>query len=312
VGAVRIEHIGDFEPVLWPSPVVTIGNFDGVHRGHQALIGGAVARAEAEGGTPVVLTFDPHPARVLTPDRAPASLMTLDQRAEIMAALGVKHVVALAFDGQLAQMNAEEFSVEILHRNLRARAVLVGEAFHFGRGREGSIETLRELGPRLGFSVVAVPPILHEGAPVSSSRVREALEAGAVRTAAVLLGRPFFLDGTVARGDGRGRELGVPTANVEPDNETLPALGVYACWCRGAADERRAAVVNVGRRPTFGGGAPVVEAHLLDWAGDLYGRRLRLEFTERLRSERTFADAGALLGQIQADIATARGILEKA
>jgi riboflavin kinase/FMN adenylyltransferase len=309
---VRIERIGTFEPVTWPSPVVTIGNFDGVHRGHQALIGGAVARAEVEGGTPVVLTFDPHPACVLTPDRAPARLMTLDQRVEIMADLGVKHVVALAFDRQLAQMTAAEFSVEILHRILRARAVLVGEAFRFGRGREGSIETLRELGPRLGFSVVAVPPVLHEGAPVSSSRVREAVEAGEVRKAAMLLGRPFFLDGSVARGDGRGRKLGVPTANLDPDNETLPALGVYACWCRGAADEPRATVVNVGRRPTFGGGPPVVEAHLLDWAGDLYGRRLRLEFAERLREERSFVDEGALLDQIRADVATARRILEKA
>lgn len=290
--------------------MVAIGNFDGVHRGHQALLAATVARARADGGTPVVLTFDPHPARVLSPERAPSSLMTLEQRAEVMAQLGVERVVVVAFDRQIARMDAGEFCDEILHRILGAKVVIVGEAFRFGRGRTGDVAALRAVGPRLGFDVATVAPVIHDGAAVSSSRIRDALETGDVALATVLLGRRFFLDGQVVPGDGRGRQLGIPTANLAPASQTLPALGVYACWCGGAVEPPAAAVVNVGRRPTFGGGAPVVEAHLLGWEGDLYGRKLRIEFAKRLREERRFEDVGALLRQVQADIEGAGRFLE--
>jgi riboflavin kinase / FMN adenylyltransferase len=307
-----VEHLETLDRDGWTRPAVTIGNFDGVHRGHQALIAAAVAHARSTGGASVALTFDPHPARILSPERAPSSLMTLDQRAEAMGALGIDHVVALRFDGRLAAMEPSEFCSEVLQRSLAANAVVVGESFRFGRRRAGDVATLRALGTELGFAVEAVTPVPFEGKAISSSRVREALAAGDVSRAAALLGRRFFLDGRVVAGDGRGRSIGVPTANLESPNETLPGLGVYACWIRIDAEALRPAVANVGRRPTFGGGAAVVEAHLLDWHGDLYGRPVRLEFERRIRDERRFGDADELLRQIQVDIVEARGILEKA
>jgi riboflavin kinase / FMN adenylyltransferase len=307
----RVEQLEAMEPGRWPSPAVTIGNFDGVHRGHQALIGAAVARARASGGASIALTFDPHPARLLSPAQAPVSLMTLEQRAEIMGGLGIDHVVALAFDRRLSRMDARTFSVEVLGRALGADTVVVGESFRFGRDRSGDVAVLRALGTSVGFGVIAVAAVVFEGRAISSSRVREALASGEVAQAAALLGRRFFLDGRVVAGDGRGKAIGVPTANLESTNETLPAFGVYACWLSVEGRTPLRAVVNVGRRPTFGGGAAVVEAHVLDWQGDLYGRRVRLEFEGRLREERRFPDTGALLAQIQADVGQARTILEK-
>jgi riboflavin kinase / FMN adenylyltransferase len=307
----RVEQLEAMEPGRWPSPAVTIGNFDGVHRGHQALIGAAVARARASGGASIALTFDPHPARLLSPAQAPVSLMTLEQRAEIMGGLGIDHVVALAFDRRLSRMDARTFSVEVLGRALGADTVVVGESFRFGRDRSGDVAVLRALGTSVGFGVIAVAAVVLEGRAISSSRVREALASGEVAQAAALLGRRFFLDGRVVAGDGRGKAIGVPTANLESTNETLPAFGVYACWLSVEGRTPLPAVVNVGRRPTFGGGAAVVEAHVLDWQGDLYGRRVRLEFEGRLREERRFPDTGALLAQIQADVGQARTILEK-
>jgi riboflavin kinase/FMN adenylyltransferase len=236
--------------------------------------------------------------------------MTLEQRAELMARLGVERVLAIAFDEGLARMEAADFCSEILHRILGAKVVIVGDAFRFGRGRRGDVAALRALGPRLGFDVSTVAPVMHDGTAVSSSRIREAVESGDVVLAAALLGRRFFLDGEVVAGDGRGRKLGIPTANLKPENQTLPALGVYACWCSGPFDPPRPAVVNVGRRPTFGGGGPVVEAHVLRWEGDLYGTKLRIEFASRLREERRFDDAGALLRQIRTDIEDAGRFLE--
>ncbi|HET7291887.1 MAG TPA: riboflavin kinase, partial [Vicinamibacteria bacterium] len=187
-----------------------------------------------------------------------------------------------------------------------------GFNFRFGRGRAGDAAALEACGRGLGFSVVALPPVLHEGAPVSSSRVREALGRGAVEAARALLGRRYFVDGAVVQGVGRGRGIGIPTANLDPLNETLPGGGVYACFCRIAGGERRPGVVNVGRRPTFGGGHLLLEAHLLDFDGDIYGRPLRVEFDTRLRDEQRFPDAAALLRQIRDDIAAARRVLEKA
>jgi riboflavin kinase/FMN adenylyltransferase len=304
-------------PCGWPEPAVTVGNFDGVHRGHQSLVAEAVAEARARGGTAVALTFDPHPSRVLSPDRAPSSLMTLDQKAETLARLGIDRLAVLPFTFELSRETAADFARLVLRDALGARAVVVGEGFRFGRGREGDLATLAALGGSLGFAVRGTRPVIHEGAPISSTRIREALARGAVAGAREMLGRSFFVDGPVVRGAGRGRTLGLPTANVAVVNETLPARGVYACWCRVAEEEgapgqgaARAAVVNIGHRPTFGGVGLSVETHLLDFEADLYGRTLRVEFEERLREERPFTDADALVRQVRDDIARARKMLD--
>jgi riboflavin kinase/FMN adenylyltransferase len=307
---VRLETL---EPRGLRSPAVTVGNFDGVHRGHRALAEAVVAEARTTGGEAVALTFDPHPSRVLAPERAPATLMTIAQRAEALGGLGIDRLAVLPFTRELSHQSPEEFARGVLAGALGARAVVVGFNFRFGRGRAGDAGALASFGSALGFTVRALPPVLHEGAPVSSSRVREALGRGAVEAARALLGRRYFVDGIVVQGLGRGRQLGIPTANLDPVNEILPGGGVYACLCRIDRDaRRRPAVVNVGRRPTFGGGALLLEAHLLDFEQALYGRSLRVEFEARLRDEQRFADAGALLRQVRADIESARRLLEKA
>lgn len=291
---------------------VTLGNFDGVHRGHQALVSEMVGWARAASAAAVVLTFDPHPARILNPSQAKGALMTLDQKAEVIASLGVDRLVVLPFTEELARLSAEEFARLVLRGALGALCVVVGQDFRFGRGRAGDVAALSELGRSLGFVVKGLLPVLDEGTPVSSSRIRDRLSEGDVAKAAHLLGRAFYVDGTVVRGDGRGRKLGFPTANLAVRNETLPLSGVYACRVRpgnGAAPWR--AVANLGRRPTFGGGEPVLEAHLLDFDGDLYGAEVRVEFVARLRAERTFSGPVALLEQIRADAAAARRVLEK-
>jgi riboflavin kinase/FMN adenylyltransferase len=291
---------------------VTLGNFDGVHRGHQALVSAVVAEARSGGGMPVVLTFDPHPARVLSPERPTQALMTVEQKAEVLASLGVAKVVVLSFTAELSQKTPEEFAALVLRDTLGAVLVAVGPDFRFGKDRSGSLATLEQAGPRLGFRVEAVPPVMHEGAPISSTRIRDSLMAGDVEEAADLLGRRFFVDGPVVAGRGRGRTLRVPTANVEPVNEQLPARGVYACWCRiGPAGRALPAVVNIGERPTFSEAGTTVEAHLLDFDADLYGQSLRLEFASRLREERRFPDKDALVRQIQDDVGRARRVLEK-
>jgi len=295
-------------PQIGPASVA-VGNFDGVHRGHQALVAAAVARSRATGGAAVVLTFDPHPARVLRPQEAPAALTTLAQKEELVAALGIDRLVVVEFDTRLAALSPEAFAREVLQHALGARHVVVGESFRFGRGREGDPRRLEALGASLGFAVEVVPPLLDGGRAISSSRVREALESGDVGEARTLLGRDYFVDGEVVRGDGRGRTIGVPTANLAPEEQILPANGVYAARCRTGAGAWHAAAVNVGERPTFGGGRVRLEAHLLDFEGDLYGARLRVAFHERLRGEQRFDGKDALVAQIRRDIEAVRARL---
>jgi riboflavin kinase/FMN adenylyltransferase len=294
----------------WAAPAVAVGNFDGVHRGHQALAAAALEEARRLGGTAAVLTFDPHPARVLQPGRAPSALMTLDQKAEVLAALGIHHLAVLEFTPEVAAQDAGEFVRGVLSGALGARVVVVGANFRFGRGRAGDAALLEGLGRTLGFAVRVVEPVLHDGEPVSSTRIREAVEQGAMERAAALLGRDYVVDGQVVKGDARGRALGFPTANVDPVNETLPARGVYACWFRVAGEERRwPAAVNVGQRPTFQGQGLSVEAHLLGFSGDLYGKEARVSFVQRLREEQRFDGVEALRAQIEKDIARARAVL---
>jgi riboflavin kinase/FMN adenylyltransferase len=290
---------------------VAVGNFDGVHRGHQALVAAAVARSREGGGPAVVLTFDPHPARVLRPQAAPAALTTLAQKEELVAALGIDRLVVVPFDARLAALSPEAFAREVLQQALGARHVVVGESFRFGKGREGDPRRLEALGAGLGFAVEVVPPVLEGGRPISSSRVREALARGDVAEARRLLGRDYFVDGEVVRGDGRGRSIGVPTANLAPERQILPANGVYAARCRPGELGWHTAAVNVGERPTFGGGRVRLEAHLLDFDGDLYGSRLRVAFHERLRGEQRFEGKDALVAQIRKDIDAARARLPR-
>jgi riboflavin kinase/FMN adenylyltransferase len=294
----------------WTAPAVAVGNFDGVHRGHQALAAAAVEEAERAGGTAAVLTFDPHPARVLQPQRAPSTLMTLDQKAEALAALGIHHLAVCEFTREVAGQSAEEFARTVLAGALGARAVVVGANFRFGRGRAGDAAALEGFGRTLGFGVRVVDPVLYEGEPVSSTRIREAVEAGAMERAAAMLGREYAVDGRVVHGEERGRTIGFPTANLETVNETLPGRGVYACWFRVEGEERPwPAAVNVGVRPTFQGQGVSVEAHLLGFSGDLYGSQARVSFVQRLRGEQRFAGVDALRAQIEQDVARARAVL---
>jgi len=294
--------------------VVTVGNFDGLHLGHREIMAIVVERARAHGGEAAVYTFEPHPRKVLQPDRAPKLLNTLEQKLELIEETGIDVVIVEAFDARLAKMPAENFVRDVLHRRLGPREVYVGYDFRYGRDREGSMRTLTELGPHLGFSVTIVPEVTVGEQDVNSTRIRQLLANGEVEDASGLLGRPYRVWGTVAEGDRRGRALGFPTANLAPENEVLPAEGVYAGRVRllseAGASEPYLAVTNVGRRPTFKPSDPVLaETHLIGFEGDLYGRRLELTFEHHLRAERKFADVEALKRQIEADRDEARARL---
>jgi riboflavin kinase/FMN adenylyltransferase len=288
--------------------VVTPGNYDGVHLGHRALL--AAAHARAGGGRVVALTFDPHPAVVLAPDRAPPMLTTIARRTELFRALGADvHVVR--FDRTFAALTPEEFVDRVLVGELGARGVIVGPDFHFGRGRAGDADLLRALGSSRGFDVEIMQPVIAEGDVVSSTRIRAALVAGDVALAARLLVRPHDVDGTVVRGDQRGRTIGVPTANLAPDPVLLPADGVYAVVGRElGTDEVLRGVANLGVRPTFGAGRSI-EAHFFDFDRDLYDRRVRVAFVARIRAEQKFGGIEALKAQIARDIDDARAALRE-
>jgi riboflavin kinase/FMN adenylyltransferase len=292
--------------------VVTIGNFDGLHVGHQAIMKIVVERARDLGGEAAAYTFEPHPRKVLRPDDALGLLTTLDQKLELFEAAGLDRVVVEPFDASFAKLSPEEFVRGVIHARLGPREVYVGYDFRFGRDREGSMRTLTELGPHLGFSVTIVPEVTVGERDVNSTRVRGLLAEGSVADAAVLLGRPYAVRGTVVEGDRRGRTLGFPTANLDPENEILPAIGVYAGTVavlggEGVRGERRPAVTNVGRRPTVKErGSVRVEAHLLDFDGDLYGQRVEVTFEHHLRDEQRFPDLEALKRQIAEDREAAR------
>lgn len=298
--------------------VLTIGNFDGVHIGHRTILRIVTDRARALDGEAVVYTFDPHPRKVLHGERAPGLLTTTEQKLELLAAAQIDLAVVEPFTEDFARTEPDRFVRECVHARLAPREVYVGYDFHFGRDREGSMRTLTELGPRLGFSVTIIPEVTIGSRDVSSTRIRERLAAGEVEEAALLLGRPYAIRGRVVSGDRRGRTLGFPTANVASETEVLPGHGVYAGRVRllddppvgtggPARGARFGAVTNVGRRPTFkSDDPPLAEAHLLDFDGDLYGRRIEVGFECRLREERRFPGPDALREQIACDVAEAR------
>jgi riboflavin kinase/FMN adenylyltransferase len=302
-----IRTLESFPPDATPS-VVALGVFDGVHLGHRAILDTAVTRARAAGAMPVACTFDRHPAEILQPDRAPLPITTVDERLALIAESGIAAAVVLPFTPALAAMEPETFVRDVLVGRLRAREVVLGPNHRFGRGARGDAKLLREVGGALGLVADVVEPMDVDGAPVSSSAIRTALQRGAVEAAARMLGRPYFVTGRIVTGAGRGRTLGFPTANIESERAVLIPAGVYACRLT-VGDVVHGAVLNAGVRPTFGENAFALEAHVLDFAGDLYNRVVRLDFIRHLREERKFPGIDALKAQIAADVDAARQAL---
>ena len=287
---------------------VSIGNFDGVHLGHQAMVRELVSQAREAGAPAVVLTFDPHPIRLLAPDRAPPLLTTTVRKAELLAACGVDCLIVYPTDRELLSLSPREFFDQILRGQLQARGVVEGPNFCFGRGRAGTVETLREFCEEAGVSVTIAPAVSVLDRLVSSSAIREALAEGAVEQATAMLGRPFRLTGRVMRGAGRGRQIGFGTANLAAVGTLIPANGVYAGRCR-VGDDIYTAAIHIGPNPTFGEDARKLEVHLLDYAGgELYEALLSVDLLARVRGTQTFANVDALRARLELDIAEVRRI----
>jgi riboflavin kinase / FMN adenylyltransferase len=302
-----LRGLESYPPDLRPC-VAALGAFDGIHLAHARLISTAVERARALGLPSVVCTFDPHPASVLWPERAPLPIATLEDNLGRMDSLGADAALVIPFTLEFSRMEAEAFVEEVLAGILGAREIVVGFNHTFGHDARGTAALLTELGPRYGFAARVLPPLRLLGQTVSSSAIRELLRDGDAAHAAELLGHPYAITGIVLRGAGRGRTLGFPTANLRPDRPLVLAPGVYvarATWS-GAGTAAADAVVNIGYRPTFGENQYWVEAYLLDFSGDLYDRALRLEFFDRIRPEMKFSGVDALKRQVTSDIATAR------
>jgi riboflavin kinase/FMN adenylyltransferase len=292
-----------------PARAVTIGNFDGVHVGHRAVLEHAVAVARHSGLELAVLTFEPHPAELFRPVELKLRLTTPARKVELLAECGVDLVLAQKFDEEFAGLSAEQFAGDVLRDALRAELVIVGENFRFGRERAGDVSLLESIGAGLGFEVRSEPLVGAAGAGVSSSRIRELIAGGDVAAAAELLGRLHEVPGTVVRGKSAGHTLGFPTVNLAEVCVMAPGPGIYAAICE-LEDQTLKSAVYIGDRPTLGHGS-TLEAHLMDFDGDLYGRRLRLRFVERLRGSEKFPSVDALRQQIGRDIERARAILSE-
>lgn len=287
---------------------LAMGVFDGVHVGHQAVIARAVAAAEREGGLAGLLTFDPHPIRVIAPGKAPAALLaTLDHKAEIVADLGVRLFLPLHFDADFAAMEAGEFIARLTAAPVRTLAV--GEDWRFGRNRSGDVSLLAKEAGKRGFRLEAVPPVMIDGDRVSSTRIRQAIGDGNLKAAARMLGRPYSVSGTVVPGDQLGRTLGFPTANLPTGDIQLPPAGVWAVLVRDQDGRLWKGVANLGTRPTVGGAEKRLEVHVFDFSGDLYGKNLDVQFVKHLRPEEKFGSLEALRLQIEQDARAARETL---
>jgi len=290
----------DVRPAWLSHPVLALGNFDGLHRGHQKIIERVKRGAAEHGGTPMAMTFDPHPPRVVRPDKAPPLLMTKAQKLEALHQAGIRCVAVVRFTRELSEWDPETFVRVVLVEWLRVSEVWVGANFLFGHERSGNFSLLRMLGQRYGFRADKIDPVRYKDFVVSSTRVRRLVGEGRVDEAGALLGHGFYLDGRVVAGRRRGRELGFPTANIATDNELLPPHGVYATTMT-IDGVVYPGLTNIGVRPTFGEQDTTVETHLLGYSGDLYGHAVRLGFVLRLRDERKFDDVDALRAQIEAD-----------
>ncbi|HEY2793414.1 MAG TPA: bifunctional riboflavin kinase/FAD synthetase [Micromonosporaceae bacterium] len=297
-------------PSGWGRSVVTIGVYDGVHRGHQQIIRYAVERAAALGVASVVVTFDPHPSEVVRPGSHPAVLTEAARKASLIESLGVDVLCVVQFTPAFSQLPAEAFVHDVLVENLHASAVVVGENFRFGHRAAGDVALLRSLGRTFGFSVEGAPLVAEGDVVFSSTYIRACVDAGDVARAAIALGRPHRIEGVVVRGDQRGRELGFPTANLMcAPHVAIPADGVYAAWLR-SRGKTYAAAVSIGTNPTFAGLERRVEAYLLDFDGDLYGERVGLDFVERLRGQIRYDGPEKLIEQISLDVEQVRSVLE--
>ena len=301
----------DPPPAHWHRPVLALGNFDGLHRGHAKIIDCVRRRADERGWTASALTFDPHPPRVVRPEKAPRLLMTKVQRLDALAQAGMHGVAVVRFTRELSRWEPERFVHTVLVEWLRVTEVWVGANFLFGRDRSGNFSLLRALGARYGFRAEKIDPVRYKEFVVSSTRIRRLISEGRVDEAGALLGHHYFIDGTVMRGEGRGAPQGFPTANLGTDNELLPPHGVYASTAT-IDGVIHPSVTNVGVRPTFGDGGPtVVETHLFNFRRSMYEARLRLAFIKRLRDERAFPTADALVAQIAMDCRQARELFDR-
>ena len=288
--------------------VVALGTFDGVHRGHQEVLQQTVARARALGLTSLAVTFDPHPLQVLQPARAPAPIVSLEEKTELMALTELDALMVISFTKEFSLMEAEEFVSKILRGAFKAREVVVGFNHRFGKGARGDSELMARLAREQGFVAHVIPPLVLDGQVVSSSAIREALKVGDVRRARSLLGRPYIVTGRVLRGDERGKTIGFPTANLRPERALPLAQGVYAVRAEWKG-EKADGVTNIGYRPTFGGSTLWIETYLLDFQEDLYDRILKLAFIDRIRAEQRFENVEILKKQIGRDVEAAKAIL---
>jgi riboflavin kinase / FMN adenylyltransferase len=303
-----VRHPDPHAPKLQGS-VVTMGNFDGIHLGHQALIDGAVEDARSSRMPSVVLTFEPHPLQVLAPERAPKMLLSHKDKMELLRSLGVDVVMIQHFDLQFAKLAAEEFVRVVLLDRLKAAKIWVGKDLRFGQGRKGGVDDLLRWGTEAGFQVGIVEPILVDGVRVSSSRIRQLITDGKVDGARSLLGRYHFVSGRVVTGHQRGHDLGFPTANISGRTEVLPADGIYATLLH-LGERTLLSVSSVGLNPTFGAGPRTIESHILNFHEDIYGAHVKLAFVKKIRDEKKFASTDELAKQIRGDVASAQVIFE--
>jgi riboflavin kinase/FMN adenylyltransferase len=299
-----------------PRSVITVGTFDGLHCGHQAILAELKQKARARQGSATVVTFDPHPQVVLQrPDKPPVQILTTtEEKITLLRREGIDRLVVIPFTLEFSRTPSENFVREILWQRLGMQAVVIGHDHGFGKNREGDFATLERMGKELNFSVYEVPPYEMNGVTLSSTRVREALLAGEVEKAAGYLGRLYSLSGAVTAGDGRGKTLGFPTANVVPndDKKLVPANGVYAVWVESEKFKtKHPGMMNIGLRPTFGNTARMLEVHLIGFSGDLYGATLTVHFVAKLRNEQKFGSLQALMAQLQQDKVASLRILEK-
>ena len=300
---------GSAVPAAFRDGIVALGNFDGFHRGHQAVVGRAVSRARAEGRPALVATFDPHPVRFFKPDVPPFRLTTLDQRQELFAHAGADAMLVFEFGAPLASMDAEEFIAEVLAKQIGAAGVITGDDFSFGKGRKGDATLLARLGPAHGVAAEAVAQVVLDGERISSGRVREALVDGDTRTATHMLSRDYAIEGVVQRGDARGRELGYPTANLELGDYQRPKYGIYAVRVTLDDGSEHPGVASLGVRPTFQPPQELLEAHLFDFDRDLYGRKIEVALHAWIRDEKKFDGIAPLIAHMKDDEAKARHLL---
>ena len=293
---------------LFQESIITVGVFDGLHIGHQAVIQKVLTQAKKFKLASLVLTFDPPPLAFLAPERCPPSLTTLPKKVEILEQLGVDAVLFARFDAYLQQMSPDTFVRQVLLQRLHAKQVIIGYDWQFGKGRSGNAEALKQLGDRYQFDVMIVGPVRVHGKPVHSTRVREAIAANRLDLASELLGRRYSIMGEVIKGEGRGRQIGFPTANIDTGNQMLPPSGVYAVRVK-VEGRMFDGVLNMGHRPTFNGQKFQIESYLFDFEQMIYGKEIEIFFIEKIRAERKFPNLEMLMDQIKQDVATAKVIL---